>query len=251
MYFFLPSAWLFSLVGTAAVPPVFLAAWWHPSQTAPTLTDQNSHEPQSVEKHPSGVREKANLKPGDLDKLISLRVSVPKLSLTPPSCLRSSNMGFLFLLFCLFWFPFFFPCPFRFFFPLPYSSLTLPVQTGTEEFSLRGRETQRGSKREVAICERKQAKGWKKLKETHSFSQYSLPQLRQLKNKTLHWDKRQKEKEQTESVDVLLTSVLKDVKQKITFLNLAVTKAAVRLSNKQQIKTQTLQVQACAVRLSD
>lgn len=106
MYFFLPSAWLFSLVGTAAVQPVFLAAWWHPSQTAPTLTDQNSHEPQSVEKHPSGVREKANLKPGDLDKLISLRVSVPKLSLTPPSCLRSSNMGFLFLLFCLFWFPF-------------------------------------------------------------------------------------------------------------------------------------------------
>lgn len=87
-------------------------------------------------------------------------VSVPKLSLTPSSCLCSSNMEILFLLFCLFWFPFlsFFLALFPFFFPLPYSSPTLPVQTGTEEFSLRGRETQRGSKREVAIWERKQAR---------------------------------------------------------------------------------------------
>lgn len=29
-------------MGTAAVPPVFLATWWHPSQAAPTLKDWNS-----------------------------------------------------------------------------------------------------------------------------------------------------------------------------------------------------------------
>lgn len=50
--------------------------------------------------------------------------------------------------------------------------------------------------------------------------------------------------------EVLWTRVSKDVEQIGACLNLAVSKAAVTLGNK-QIKTQTLQVQACAVRLPD
>lgn len=76
---FLPSAWRFSLVGTAAVPPVFLAAWWHPSQTAPTLTDKNSHGSQKVEQQPS--REWGKKQIWRLETLINSSVAT-KLSLT-------------------------------------------------------------------------------------------------------------------------------------------------------------------------
>lgn len=182
--FFLPSAWLFSLVGTAAVPPVFPAARWHPSQTAPTLTDQNNHGSHKVEKQPSREREKANQNTRDLDKLVPGSSSVPELSPT--------HTSFLFVLFkygpfvpptfpilILFLLCFFLPSVFLSLFlpfcPLPYSGLTLPVQTGMEEFSLRGRKTQRGSKRCGNLREETR-EGWKKQRsKRNSFIQPVFP----------------------------------------------------------------------------
>lgn len=165
MIVLLPSAWLFSLVGTAAAPPVSPAAWWHPSQTTTTPTHWNSHWLHTTLKNSSA----RNGKQKKSEALINS--SLPACPFPNcPSCLCSFDL-----------LPLFFP-------RLPYSDQNpcsdryegiLTEREGNEE-----REGKRGSNLREETSE-----GWQKwMSIRKSFIQPGLPPPAEpAKNRTLLW----------------------------------------------------------------